>query len=96
MASAGNSSSNDFVKEFREYLTRFEAEHGDTDFGAFVKHRGRLVKKLRYEEFEPMYREFHDMSKSYFESMDRGDTINDVVVKVLRQRAIELFVDPPV
>jgi hypothetical protein len=94
MASASNSN-NDFVKEFREYLERFEAEHGDTDFGAFVKHRGRLVKKLRYEEFEPMYREFHDMSKSYFESLDRGDTINDVVVKVLRQRAIELFVEPP-
>ena len=93
MASAGTSS--DFVKEFREYLTRFEAEHGDTDFGAFVKHRGRLVKKLRYEEFEPMYREFNDMAKSYFDSLDRGDTINDVVVKVLRQRAIELFVDPP-
>ena len=90
MASAGTS---DFVKEFREYLNRFEAEHGDTDFGAFVKHRGRLVKKLRYEEFEPMYREFHDMSKSYFESLDRGDTINDVIVKVLRERSDELILE---
>jgi hypothetical protein len=86
----------EFSKEYREYLTRFDAEHADTDFGAFVKHRGRLVKKLRYEEFAPMYREFHDVAQNYFDSLDRGDTINDVVVKVLRERAIELFVDPPV
>ena len=94
MASAGTSS--DFVKEFREYLTRFEAEHGDTDFGAFVKHRGRLVEKLRYEEFEPMYREFHDMSKSYFDSLDRGDTINDVIVKAVRDGAASLILTAPV
>ena len=93
MASAGNQ---DLNKEYREYLTRFEAEHGQTELGAFVKHRGRLVKKLRYEEFDPMFREFTDVAKSYFDSLDRGDTINDVVVKVLRERAIELFVDPPV
>jgi len=86
----------EFTREYREYLARFEAEHAGTDLGAFVKHRGRLVKKLRYEEFEAMYREFHDVAKNYFDSLDRGDTINDVVVKVLRERAIELFVDPPV
>ena len=85
----------EYSVEYGEYLARFDAEHSGTDFGAFVKHRGRLVKKLRYEEFAPMYREFQDVAKNYFDSLDRGDTINDVVVKVLRERAIELFVDPP-
>jgi hypothetical protein len=92
----GSAEKSEFTKEYREYLARFDAEHTGTDFGAFVKHRGRLVKKLRYEEFDPMYREFHEVAKNYFDSLDRGDTINDVVVKVLRERAIELFVDPPV
>ena len=86
----------DFKPEYQDYLARFEETHGSTELGAFVKQRGRLVKKLRYEEFEPIYREFKDVAKSYFDSLDRGDTINDVVVKVLRERAIELFLDPPV
>ena len=86
----------EFDTEYREYLSRFDTAHGQTEFGAFVKERGRLVKKLRYPEFEPLFREFQDVAKSYFDSLDRGDTINDVVVKVLRERAIELFLDPPV
>ena len=86
----------DLDDEYRSYLSRFDAAHGQTELGAFVKERGRLVKKLRYQEFEPLFREFQDVAKSYFDSLDRGDTINDVVVKVLRERAIELFLDPPV
>lgn len=86
----------DIANEYRDYLARFESEHAESDFGMFVKHRGRLVKKLRFEEFEPIYREFAEIARNYFESIDRGDTINDVVVKVLRERAIELFLDPPV
>jgi hypothetical protein len=86
----------DIAKEYQEYLGRFESEYGDSDFGVFVKHRGRLVKKMRLDEFEPVYREFSDIARSYFDSLDRGDTINDVVVKVLRERAIELLVTSPV
>jgi hypothetical protein len=86
----------DIGKEYRDYLARFESEYGDSDFGVFVKHRGRLVKKMRQDEFEPVYREFSDIAKSYFDSLDRGDTINDVVVKMLRERAIELLISSPV
>jgi hypothetical protein len=87
----------DFVEEFREYLARFDqVAGGETDFGAFAKHNGRLVKKLRYEEFEPVYREYHDIARTYFESVDRGDTINDIVVKLIRERASELVLTSPV
>lgn len=85
----------EFEREYSEYLARFEAAHSGTGVGAFVKHRGRLVKKLAYDEFEPMFREFQDVERTYSDSVNRGDTINDVVVKVLRERAIELFMDPP-
>ena len=86
----------DVAKEYRDYLTRFEAQYSDSDFGVFVKHRGRLVKKMRLDEFEPVYREFSDIARTYFDSLDRGDTINDVVVKMLRERAIELLLSSPV
>ena len=53
----------DFNPEYQDYLARFEEHHGSTELGAFVKQRGRLVKKLRYDEFEPIYREFKDVSQ---------------------------------
>lgn len=86
----------DVVGEFKKYLDRFDEKYGDQDFGSFVKYEGRLVKKLRYEEFEPVYDEYYQVAKTYFDSVDRGDTINDVVVKLLRERAIELLLNSPV
>lgn len=87
----------DLVDEFRDYLARFDGLAGKpTDFGAFIKHEGRLVKKLTYEEFEPVHREYHDVARAYFESVDRGDTINDVVVKLIRERATQLLLTSPV
>jgi hypothetical protein len=86
----------DVRKEFVEYLARFEELHGEVDFGKFVKHAGRLVKKLHFEDFEPLYREYYEVARTYFDSIDRGDTINDMVVKVLRERATELLITSPV
>jgi hypothetical protein len=86
----------DVVSEYQEYLARFQTEFGEQEFGAFVKYHGRLVRKLRYDEFEPIYREYYEVAKTYFSSVDRGDTINDVVVKLLRERAMELILVSPV
>jgi hypothetical protein len=87
----------DLVAEYREYLQRFDSvAEGPTEFGSFLKYRGRLVKKLRYDEFEPMFREYEEVAKAYFDSIDRGDTINDIVVKILRDRATELIKPSPV
>lgn len=86
----------DIDREYDEYLRRMAARVGERGFGEFVKHEGRLVKKLRLEEFEPVYREYFENARAYFDSLERGDTINDVVVKVVRERAIELFLDSPV
>jgi len=86
----------ELVQEYREYLERFDAAAGSIDFGAFFKHNGRLVKKLRYDEFVTVYTEYSQIARSYFESMDRGDTINDVIVKIVRDRANELLKTSPV
>ena len=83
-------------KAYEEYLERFAEVAGDQEFGAFVKHEGRLVKKLQREEFAKLNAEYYDLAKRYFESIDRGDTINDVVVRMIRQKATELFLTSPV
>lgn len=85
----------DYAGEYAAYLERFSERVGEADFGAFVKHEGKLVKKLRREEFDEVYSEYFELAQRYLESMDRGDTINDVVVRMLRQRAAELFLTSP-
>ena len=77
----------DLVDHYRAYLARFESIAGDADFGAFIKHNGRLIKKLRYEEFEPIFSEYSEMSRAFTDSMARGDTINDVVTRILRDHS---------
>ena len=87
----------DLVEHYRQYLERFDAIAGSpTDFGAFIKHNGRLVKKMRYDEFEPVYTEYHDITQAYFDSIERGDTINDITVKLIRDRATDLVRPSPV
>lgn len=83
----------DLVEEYRAYLQRFEEKFGPVDFGGYAKHHGRLIKKLRYDEFEMKFREFQEVDKAYGEIIARGDTINDVVVKILRERCDELVLE---
>ena len=85
----------DLPARYQQYLDRFRAEVGDVQPGAFGKYNGRLIKKLSFEEFTPAYLEYQELSERYFESLDRGDTINDVVLRVLREKAASLVLDPP-
>jgi hypothetical protein len=81
------------VEEYRAYLNRFEQKLGPCDFGEYAKYQGRLIKKLRYDEFEQKMREFREVFKAFTEILERGDTINDVLVKVVRERSDELVLE---
>jgi hypothetical protein len=83
----------DIVDEYRRYLERFETQVGTSDFGSYAKHNGRLIKKLTYDEFENRWNELAEVDKAYSEILANGDTINDVLVKVLRERCDELLLE---
>ena len=83
----------DFVDEYRSYLTRFEKEVGKYDFGAPAKWKGRLVKKLSYEEFEAKLDEYRKFDTVYRDILQRGDTVSDAVIKLLRDRSAELLIE---
>ncbi|HET6613476.1 MAG TPA: hypothetical protein VFG83_15870 [Kofleriaceae bacterium] len=85
----------DVAQEYRAYVARFDQALGAVAVGSFVKHRNRLIKKLSYEEFSPKFHEYADMAGAYYDSIERGDTINDVVVKLLRDFADELILPAP-
>ena len=83
----------DFVIDYKAYLDRLTAEVGEVDFGKYVKTSRGMVRKLRYEEFVGKYEKFLGLEKRYLESIKRGDTINDAVLKILRESAAELLLD---
>jgi hypothetical protein len=85
----------DLPTRYHEYLDRFMTEVGDVTVGAFKKYDGRLIKKLSFEEFTPAYLEYTEMLDRYNDSLERGDTINDVVLRILREKAASLVLKPP-
>ena len=85
----------DLADRYHEYLERWAREAGDVPVGTFAKFSGKLVKKLSFEEFTPILIEYLEMAERYQESVDRGDTINDIVHKVLRDQAAQLMLAPP-
>jgi hypothetical protein len=85
----------DLPERYHEYLARFAEELGDIKVGAFTKFSGRLIKKLTFEEFTPAFLEYTEISDRYYDSLDRGDTINDVVLRILREKAANLVLKPP-
>lgn len=85
----------DLPARYHEYLERFATELGDVKVGAFAKFGGRLIKKLTFEEFTPAFLDYHEISDRYYDSLDRGDTINDLVLRLLRERAANLVLQPP-
>ena len=85
----------DLPGRYHEYLDRFAAALGDIKVGAFGKFGGRLIKKLSFEEFTPAYLEYTEMLARYTDGLERGDTVNDMVLRILREQAATLVLEPP-
>ena len=85
----------DLPARYHEYLDRFMTELGVVKVGAFAKFDGKLIKKLTFEEFTPAYLEYTELLERYTESLERGDTINDLVLRLVREKAAGLVLDPP-
>ena len=85
----------DLPARYHEYLDRFATEVGDYEVGQFAKFRGKLIKKLSFDDFTPLYIEHHEMIEQYYTSLERGDTVNDLVLHALRDQAATLIVKAP-
>jgi hypothetical protein len=83
------------VEAYREYVSKFDARVGTLGVGAYGKFEGKLVRKLGAEEFATRHSEFVTLDKTYRGIIERGDTINDAVVRLWRERRAELLIDGP-
>jgi hypothetical protein len=86
----------DLTTRYHEYLDRFATEIGQVAIGSFAKFDGKLIKKLAFDEFVAAVEAYDELSTRYRDSVDRGDTINDAAVKILREQAAALVLKPPV
>lgn len=84
------------VSDHADYLRRLEAAVGPLGAGDFRKHQGRLIRRLEPDEYAAAYREYMELASAYLAGVDRGDTINDVTVKLIRERAADLVLPSPV
>jgi hypothetical protein len=75
---------------YADYLARFTATLGAGDFGKF---RGRLVRKLAAEEFTAVHQEFSQLRQHYQKCIERGDTLNDTLIKMMHEKAAELLLE---
>lgn len=80
---------------YQDYLGRFSEALGDIDVGAFVKHNGQLIQKMTATEFEEQRKNYETLLATYERAMVRGDTINEAVVRLLREGAARLMQKAP-
>lgn len=85
----------DLPGRYAEYLDRLAQAVGDIEVGEFAKYAGRLIHKLSFAEFTDAYTGYAELMARYHESLERGDTIDDLVLKLLREQATNLAMPPP-
>jgi hypothetical protein len=69
----------DYLDVYRRYLAKFDQMFDEVEFDSVVQHQGKLIKKLRYEEFVYKWTEFKQIEDYLREVMTKGATLNDEV-----------------
>ena len=85
----------DAFDAYLEYVARFDREVGPVAVGTAGKWKGKLVRKLSGDEFATRHEEFATLDRTYRGILERGDTINDAVVRLWRERRAELLIEGP-
>ena len=75
------------------YLARWESLVGAVPVGSYGKWQGKMVRKLAPAEFLQKLDEYTQLGAHYQKVLERGDTLNDSMVKLLRERASELLLE---
>jgi len=81
------------IDPYLDYLARFEENVGAMSVGSYGKYHGRLIRKLAAEEFTLKFGEYSKLSDHYRTMLERGDTLNDALTKILRERRDELLLE---
>lgn len=83
-----------YIDVYRRYLERFEEKFGDLDFNQTVQHRGRLVQRLRYDEFVAKWTEYKQLEEYLREVMSKGATLNDEIYHSYEELSAHVLENP--
>ncbi|MDJ0764207.1 MAG: hypothetical protein QNJ97_14590 [Myxococcota bacterium] len=72
-------SKDDFIDIYKRYLSKFEGLFGDLDYSEVAQYRGKLINKLRYDEFVLKWNEFKRIEAYLREIMSKGATLNEEI-----------------
>jgi hypothetical protein len=75
------------------YLGRWDELVGAVPVGQYGKWNGKMVRKLAPAEFLNKLDEYQKLNTHYHQCLERGDTLNDAMVKLLSERAGELLLE---
>ena len=78
---------------YEAYLQRFEQLIGKLPVGTSAKWKGTLIRKLAPDEFDKKHGEWSTLARTYKTILERGDTLNDAITKLLRERQTELLLE---
>ena len=78
------------AEAYELYLQRFTDQVADVEVGSFGKFDGKLVKKLDEVEFAKAWTEFVELRDNYEKMMEMGLTIDNIILKLLKERASAL------
>lgn len=83
-----------YIDVYRGYLERFEEKFGDLDFNETVQHRGRLIRKLRYDEFVAKWTQYKQTEEFLREVMSKGATLNDEIYRSYEELSAHVLESP--
>ena len=81
------------IDEFKQYITRFQTDVGQREFGEYGSWNGFVVKKMNFDEFVAKYEEFRNLERLYADILERGDTVNDAIFRTLREQGANLLIE---
>ncbi len=87
-------SPNDYIDVYRRYLKKFDETFGDLDFGEVVQNRGKLVQKLRYDEFVDKWSEYKRIEDYLREVMSKGATLNEEIHRTYQELSAHVLETP--
>lgn len=80
---------------YQLYLKRFAERVGTVEVGGYGKWNGKLIKKLDPAEFEKVWSDFVELKTNYDKSFEMNMTVDNLIMKLLRERAAQLVMDDP-
>ncbi len=86
--------SDDYLDVYKRYLKRFESVFGEMEFDDTVQHRGKLIRKMRYDDFVAAWTEYRKIEEYLREVMTRGATLNDEVNRKYAELAGAVLENP--